>query len=101
MQLDIDGIPAKDKPDGAEATNQLSPTQIYTDSRGAPAHITTGICKARSKQIELCYLNSYDLHQRKVVKYDYVNTADNPAEILTKALARDKHERFARAMGVW
>ena len=101
LQRDIDGIPATDKPDGAEATDQLPPTQIYTDSQGALAHITTGICKARSKHIEVCYHNSYDLHQRKVVKYDYVNTADNLADILTKTLARDKHEKFARAMGVW
>ena len=45
--------------------------------------------------------NCHDLHQRKVVKYDNVNTADNPADILTKALARDKHEKFARSMEVW
>ena len=40
-------------------------------------------------------------YQRKVVKYGYVNTADNPAGILTKSLARDMHENFTRAMGVW
>ena len=33
------------------------------------------------------------------MKYDYVNTADNPEDILTKALARDKHEKFGRSMG--
>ena len=77
--------------------NQLPPTQIYTDSQGAPAHIT-GISKARTKHIEVCYHRSHDLHQRKVVKYE-VFTADNPADILTTALARDKHEKFARAMG--
>ena len=103
LQRDIDGIPATDDPDGTEATSQLQlpPTQIYTDSQGALAHITTGISKARTKHIDVCYHNSHDLHQRKVVKYDYVNTADNPADILTKALPREKHEKFARAMGVW
>ena len=73
-------------------------TKIYSDSQGALAHITTGICKARSKHIDVCYHNSHGLHQRKVVKYDYVN---NPADILTKVLARDKHEKFASAVGVW
>ena len=35
------------------------------------------------------------------MKYDYANIYDNPADILTRALARDKHEKFARAIGVW
>ena len=75
--------------------------QIYTDSQGALAHITTGISKARANHIDVCYHNSRDLHERGVVEYDYVNTNDNPADILTKALPREKHEKFARAMGVW
>ena len=77
------------------------PTQIYTDSQAVITHITTGVCKARTKHIDACYHNSHDLHQRKVVKYDYVNTTENPANILTKALAGDRHGKFARAMGVW
>ena len=87
LQRDIDCIPATDEPDGAEATDQLPLTQIYTDTQGALAHITTGICKARSKHIDVCYHNSHGLHQRKVVKYDYVNI---PADILTKVLAWGK-----------
>ena len=80
---------------------QLPPTPIYTDSQGALTHITTGISKARTKHIDVCYHNSRNLHEQGIVKYDYINTNDNPADILTKALARDKHEKFARAMGVW
>ena len=100
---DIDGIPALDAPDGrgVEATDQLPSTQNYTDSQGALAHITTSISKARTKHIDVCYHNSRDLHQRKVVKYNYINTNDNPADTLTKALPRENHEKFARAMGVW
>ena len=97
LQRDIDGIPAIDKPNGAEATNQLPPMQIYTDSQGALAHIT-GISKARTKHIEVCYHSSHDLHQRKVVKYDNVNTAENPADILTKALARIS---MRNSLGQW
>ena len=75
--------------------------RIFTDSQGALRHITTGIMKARSKRIEVCYHNSRDLQARGVVHYDYVKTSENPADLLTKALARDKHEKFTRAMGVW
>ena len=80
--------------------DQLPPRQIYADSLGVLAH-NTDICKARTKHIGVCYHSSHDLHQRKVLKYDYVTTANNPADILTRALARDKHGKFARAMGVW
>ena len=84
LQRDIDGIPASDKPDGAEATNQLTPTHIYTDPQGALAQITTSISNARTEHKNVYYYNSHGLHQRKVVKYhDHVNTANNPAGILT------------------
>ena len=53
------------------------------------------------KHINVCYHNTRDLHERGVVKYDYVNTNNDPADILTKSLPREKHEKFARAMGVW
>ena len=85
-----------DQPDG----HIDKPLPIYTDSQGASTHITTGITKARTKHIDVCYHNSRDLHARGIIKYDYVNTNDNPADILTKALPREKHEKFARAMGV-
>ena len=93
-----------DKPDSNSKTSDQrihAPMRIFTDSQGALRHITTGIMKARSKHIEVCYHNSRDLHARGVVHYDYVNTSENPADRLTKALARDKHEKFTRAMGVW
>ena len=91
LQRDID-----DQPDG----HINEPLPIYTDSQGALTHITTGITKARTKHIDVCYHNSRDLHARGIIKYDYVNTNDNPADILIKALPREKHEKFARAMGV-
>ena len=79
------------------------PMRIFSDSRGALAHITAanGIMKARTKHIDICYHNSRNLHERGIVQYDYVNTDDNPADLLTKALAREKHEKFTKAMGVW
>ena len=92
LQRDIE-----DQPDG----HIDEPLPIYTDSQGALTHITAGITKARTKHIDVCYHNSRDLHARAIVRYDYINTNDNPADILTKALPREKHEKFARAMGVW
>ena len=92
------------KPDSNSKTSDQrihAQMRIFTDSQGALRHITTGMMKARSKHIEVCYHTSRDLQARCVVHYDYVNTSENPADRLTKALARDKHEKFTRAMGVW
>ena len=91
LQRDIE-----DQPDG----HIDEPLPIYTDSQGALTHITAGITKARTKHIDVCYHDSRDLHARAIVRYDYINTNDNPADILTKALPREKHEKFTRAMGV-
>ena len=99
LQRDVDGE-LDEKPDSNSKTSDHAPMRIFTDSQGALRHITTGIMKARLKHIEVCYHNSRDLHARGVVHYDYVNTSENPADLLTKAVARDKHEKFTRAMGV-
>ena len=89
--------------DMTDPNDDAEPMRIFSDSRGALAHITTesGIMKAGTKHIDICYHNSRDLHACGIVQYGYVNTDDNPADLLTKGLARGKHERFTRAMGIW
>jgi len=77
------------------------PLPINCDNQGALTLITTGIIKARSKHIDVCYHNSRDLHKRRIVNYSYVHTDDNVADILTKALTKDKHTKFTKAMGLW
>jgi len=77
------------------------PLPINCDNQGALTLITTGIIKARTKHIDVCYHNSRDLHRRRIVNYSYVHTNENVADILTKALAKDKHEKFTKAMGLW
>jgi hypothetical protein len=78
-----------------------SPLLINCNNQGALSHITTGIIKARTKHIDICYHNSRDLHARKIVDYFYVHTNKNVADILTKALTKDKHEKFTKALGLW
>ena len=77
-----------------------SARQIYTDFQGALAQMT-GISEARTKHIDVHYHNGRGLHQRKVVKHGYANIDDNPADILTKALPRENHEKVTRAVGLW
>jgi len=77
------------------------PLPITCDNQGALTQITSGIIKARTKHINVCYHNSRDLHKCRIVKYSYVHTDENVADILTKALTKDKHTKFTRAMGLW
>jgi len=78
-----------------------SPLPINCDNQGALSHITTGIIEARTKYIDVCNHNSRDLYARKIVDYSHRHTNQNVADILTKALARDKHEKFTKAIGLW
>jgi hypothetical protein len=43
----------------------LPPLAINYDNQGALTLITTGIIKARTKPIDVCYHNSRDLHNTK------------------------------------
>jgi hypothetical protein len=77
------------------------PLPINCDNQGTLTLITTGIIKARTKHIDVCYHNSRDLHKRRIVNYSYLHTNENVADILTKALTKDKHTKFTKAMGLW
>jgi len=89
LQTDIRGSPS-----------DASPLPIYCDNQGTLTHITTGVIKARTMHIDVCYLNSRDLHACKIVDYSYVHTNKIAADILTKALSKEKHTKFAKAMGL-
>ena len=78
-----------------------SPLPINCDTQGSLSHITTGIIKAHTKQINVCYHNSRDCHARKTVDYSYVHTNVTVADILTNALTKHKHKKFPKAMGLW
>jgi len=78
-----------------------SPLPINCDNHGALSHISTGIIKARTKHIDVCYHNSRNLHARKISDYSYVHTNEDVADTLTKALMTDQLEIFTKAMGLW
>jgi len=77
------------------------PLPINCDNLGALTFITMGIIKARTKKIDLCYHNSQNLHKRQIVNYSYIQKDENVADIPTKALAKHKHMKFTKAMGLW
>jgi len=76
------------------------PLPILCDNEGAHTQIINGTIKARTKHIDVCYHNSRDLHERGIVKYSSVSTVGNIADIFTKALPGEKHEKFTKAMSL-
>jgi hypothetical protein len=87
-----------DKNDKNDKNKLLS---ILCNNEGALAHITNGVMKSRTKHIDVCYHNSRDLHERGIVNYSWVSIQENVADIITKVLGRQKHEKFTKAMGLW
>jgi hypothetical protein len=77
------------------------PLPINCDNQGALTLITMGTIKAQSKHIDVCYHNCRDLHKRRTVNYSYVHTDENVADILTKAVTKDMHTKFTKAIGLW
>jgi hypothetical protein len=77
------------------------PLPILCDNEGALVHIINGTIKARTKHIDVCYHNSRDLQERSIVKYSWVSTPENVADIFTKALPREMHEKVMKAMSCW
>ena len=72
---------------------------IRCDNQGALAIVSTGIVKQRTKEINACYHNSRNLHACGIVEYAYIRTDENAAyenaaELLTKPLAAQKHQRL-------
>jgi hypothetical protein len=82
-------------------SKDFPPLPTNCDSQGALTFISTGIIKVRTKHIDVCYHNSVYLHKPRIVNYSYVQTDENVADILTKALTKDKHTKFTKAMGLW
>ena len=73
---------------------------IKCDYQGALAVVNTGLVKQRTKHIDVCYHKSRDLHARGIVEYTYVGKDENMADLFTKPLAIQKHQKFAAAAGL-
>jgi len=82
-------------------SKDTSPLPINCDNQAAHSYITTGIIKARTRHIDVCYHTSWDLHTHSIYDYSFMHTNENVADILTKALMKDMHEKRTKAKGLW
>jgi hypothetical protein len=80
--------------------SQESPTVIYEDNQAALALARDPQYHARSKHFDIQNHFIREKIENGIVEPVYCGTEDQIADILTKPLAKPKHEKFARALGL-
>ena len=80
-------------------TESYIPT-IYGDNQGFIALATNPIHHNRSKHIDVKYHYVRNEVENGRVKLKYIPTAEMTADILTKALPQELHQRHMKAMGM-
>ena len=85
---------------GEITTKFTMPTTLLSDNQGAIALAKNNKFHARSKHINIRYHFIRESIANKDVELAYVPTADNIADIFTKALAAQKFTRFREMLGL-
>lgn len=78
----------------------LEAVRIGCDNQGALKLIDTGVSKQKTKHIDIKYHHIRDEEVRGYVRYHYVKTTDNPADLLTKALPTPRHNFLVGLSGL-
>ena len=77
---------------------QLVP--IASDNQGALKLIHTGIVRQQIKNIAVKYHHSHDEERKGSVRFHYVHTSDNAADVLTKPVPTRGHQRLTHLIGI-
>ena len=56
---------------------------------------------ARSKHIDIRYHHIRDIIKSKILVLEYVNSAENIADVLTKNLTKEKHIKFVNNLEIF
>ena len=76
------------------------PIPIGCDNQGAIKLITSGIVKQKSKHIDVKHHHVHDEQLKGSVHLQYVTSATNPADLLTKPLAAPRHTQLLQLVGL-
>jgi len=76
------------------------PVPIGCDNQAALKLIASGVVRQKSKHIDVKYHHVHDEQQRGSVKFQYVTSVANPADLLTKPLAAPRHEQLLQLTGL-
>lgn len=73
---------------------------IGCDNQGALKLLETGVVRQKTKHIAVKYHHSHDEQIQGNVRFHYVTSASNLADILTKPLAAPKHQKLTLEIGL-
>jgi len=73
---------------------------IHCDSNGALSTICSTITSAKAKHIDVPFHNSRHLDAAGVVKFTEIDTLENLADVMTKALPPEKHQYLTHGIGL-
>jgi Reverse transcriptase (RNA-dependent DNA polymerase) len=77
-----------------------SPTDMYMDNQSAIAIAKNPEFHDRTKHIDVCHHFLRKKVEDKQINLEYIPTNDQIADVLTKGLSREKHDKFMMGMGV-
>lgn len=74
--------------------------KIYNDNQSALKLLNSKECHRRTKHIDVRYHFMKDLRYKNVICFEYLQTNEMIADILTKALSKVKHYNFMKSLNV-
>lgn len=77
-----------------------SPSQLYTDNQSAMAVARNPEHHGRVKHLDLKFYWLRDAVHHQHIRIDHLRTDDMPADILTKALGREKLQHMVKLLGI-
>jgi len=79
---------------------QTTPLKIYEDNQGCIAMSKNPVNHERTKHIDIKYHFIREKVEDKAIEVEYLQTEDMIADILTKSMPRDRHEKLCDKMGI-
>lgn len=76
----------------------ISTTVIAMDNQGALKVIKTGVFTERTRHIDVKFCHAIDESSKGTVSFEYVASAVNPADVLTKALGGIKQKEMVKLL---
>ena len=77
---------------------KAGPTTLLIDNQSAIARAKNPVCHSRTKHVAVQHHFIREKVESGEVKAEYIPTGDQVADVLTKALAREKHEKFTKGL---
>jgi hypothetical protein len=71
------------------------------DNQGAIKFIKSGIPKAKTKHIDVKHLHTHNEDKKGNVKFSYIESRNNLADITTKPLPVPLHQELTKKLGIY